>query len=31
MGEALTKAVPGATVIPAAKLDLDSPTLTSAK
>jgi zinc protease len=30
MGEALTKAVPGATVIPAAKLDLDSPTLISA-
>lgn len=29
MGESLAKAVPNATVIPAAKLDLDSPTLTS--
>jgi len=28
MGESLTKALPGAAVIPAAKLDLDSPTLT---
>ncbi len=31
MGQGLSKIVPGATVIPAAKLDLDSPTLTQGK